>query len=107
MADEHKSDYESYVAIRQHVSGRTRIYVSAERFVNELHERLAARRKPSASTTARAAAPTRFLPPAREMPDNAVFISYAREDLPAVQQLKAGLEAGGITVWFDMDRLEV
>ncbi len=41
------------------------------------------------------------------MPDNAVFISYAREDLPAVQRLKAGLEAAGITTWFDMDRLEV
>ena len=41
------------------------------------------------------------------MPDNAVFISYAREDLPAVQQIKAGLEAAGITTWFDIDRLEV
>jgi hypothetical protein len=79
--------------------------VGAERFVTELHERLAARRKPAAGT--QAAGPARFLPPAREMPDNAVFISYAREDLPAVQQMKAGLEAAGITVWFDMDRLEV
>jgi hypothetical protein len=41
------------------------------------------------------------------MPDNAVFISYAREDLAAVQQIKAGLEAVGVTTWFDMDRLEV
>ena len=40
------------------------------------------------------------------MPDNAVFISYAREDLAAVQQLKAGLEAAGVTTWFDMERLE-
>ena len=40
------------------------------------------------------------------MPDNAVFISYAREDLAAVQQLKAGLDAAGIRAWFDMDRLE-
>jgi hypothetical protein len=36
-----------------------------------------------------------------EMPKNAVFISYAREDLPAVQELKAGLEAAGVPVWFD------
>jgi hypothetical protein len=49
----------------------------------------------------------RFLPPTREMPDHAVFISYAREDLPAVQQIKAGLEAAGVTTWFDLDRLEV
>jgi hypothetical protein len=40
------------------------------------------------------------------MQDNAVFISYAREDLAAVQKLKAGLDAVGITTWFDLDRLE-
>jgi hypothetical protein len=70
-----------------------------------LHDRLAARRKPAAAA-APAAAPLRFVPPARDMPDNAVFISYSREDLPAVQQIKAGLEAAGVTTWFDMDRLE-
>ena len=40
------------------------------------------------------------------MADRAVFISYAREDLAAVQRLKAGLDAAGIRTWFDMDRLE-
>ena len=50
--------------------------------------------------------PQRFLPPERDMPDNAVFISYAREDLPSVQRLKAGLDAAGIRTWFDLDRLE-
>jgi hypothetical protein len=89
----------------QQVSVRTRIYIGAERFVEELHERWQARRKPAAAHAQPTAA--RFLPPAREMPDNAVFISYAREDLAAVQQIKAGLEAAGITTWFDMDRLEV
>ncbi|MGC2029261.1 MAG: toll/interleukin-1 receptor domain-containing protein, partial [Steroidobacteraceae bacterium] len=49
----------------------------------------------------------RFAPPAREMPDNAVFLSYAREDLAAVQAIKAGLESAGIVTWFDIDRLEV
>src|SRR3954470_10501160 len=52
------------------------------------------------------ASPLRFLPPAREMPENAVFISYAREDLSAVQKLRAALDAAGITTWFDMERLE-
>jgi hypothetical protein len=106
MADNHTSEDERLMSFLQQVSVRTRIYVGAERFVDELHQRLAARRKAVTSTTATFAAPARFLPPAREMPDNAVFISYAREDLPAVQQLKAGLEAAGVTVWFDMDRLE-
>ncbi len=40
------------------------------------------------------------------MPDHAVFISYAREDLAAVQKIKAGLDAAGIKTWFDLDRLE-
>jgi hypothetical protein len=105
MADDHTSDDERLVSFLQQVSVRTRIYLGAERFVDELHDRLAARRKPTAPA-ARGASPVRFLPPAREMPDNAVFVSYAREDLAAVQQIKAGLEAAGITVWFDMDRLE-
>ncbi|MEA3134455.1 MAG: hypothetical protein QOG17_2301 [Gammaproteobacteria bacterium] len=105
LADDHTSQDDLLTAFLQQVSVRTRIYVGAERFVDELHERWQARRKPTPGTGIGAAA--RFLPPAREMPDNAVFISYAREDLPAVQLIKAGLEAAGVTTWFDMDRLEV
>jgi hypothetical protein len=103
LADDHSGEDERLVSFLQQVSVRTRIYVGAERFVHELHDRLAARRKPAAAA---AADVVRFMPPAREMPDNAVFISYAREDLPAVQRLKAGLEAAGVTTWFDMERLE-
>ena len=101
LADDHSSEDDRLVAFLQQVSVRTRIYVGAERFVDELHARWQARRKLAGSP-----APARFLPPAREMPDGAVFISYAREDLAAVQQIKAGLEAAGITTWFDIDRLE-
>jgi hypothetical protein len=105
LADDHSSQDDRLMAFLQQVSVRTRIYMGAERFVEELHQRWQARRKPAAAS----AAPTlaRFLPPAREMPDNAVFISYAREDLAAVQTIKAGLESAGITTWFDIDRLEV
>jgi hypothetical protein len=105
LADDHSSEDERLMAFLQQVSVRTRIYVGAERFVAELTSRLAARRK-SASPVVVAAGPARFLPPEREMPDNAVFISYAREDLAAVQQIKADLEAAGVTTWFDMERLE-
>lgn len=104
MADNTTSEDERLVSFLQQVSVRTRIYVGAERFVQELTDRLDKRRKPAPAAST--AAPTRFLPPTREMPDNAVFISYAREDLAAVQQLKADLEAAGVTVWFDMERLE-
>jgi hypothetical protein len=105
LADDHSGQDDRLVSFLQQVSVRTRIYMGAERFVEELHSRWQARRKPVA--IAAAAAPARFLPPAREMPDSAVFISYAREDLRAVQQIKAGLEAAGVTTWFDIDRLEV
>ena len=104
LADDHTSQDDRLVSFLQQVSVRTRIYMGAERFVEELHGRWQSRHKPVRA--APSAAPARFAPPAREMPDNAVFISYAREDLPAVQQIKAGLEAAGITTWFDMDRLE-
>jgi hypothetical protein len=105
LADDHSSQDDRLMAFLQQVSVRTRIYVGAEKFVEELHARWQARRKPAAASATAALA--RFLPPAREMPDNAVFISYAREDLAAVQQIKAGLESAGITTWFDIDRLEV
>jgi hypothetical protein len=105
LADNYTSQDDRLVGFLQQVSVRTRIYRGAERFVEELHTRWQARR--GAATATVASSPTRFLPPAREMPENAVFISYARDDLPAVQQIKAGLEAAGITTWFDMDRLEV
>jgi hypothetical protein len=103
LADDHSGQDDRLVAFLQQVSVRTRIFVGAERFVEELHGRWQARNRPA---SAAGPAPARFLPPAREMPDNAVFISYAREDLPAVQQIKAGLDAAGIATWFDMDRLE-
>lgn len=103
LADSYSSQDDRLVSFLQQVSVRTRIYVGAEAFVTELSERWQARRRPSGAAPA---APVRFLPPAREMPENAVFISYAREDLPAVQQIKADLEAAGVTTWFDMDRLE-
>src|SRR5579871_6518094 len=103
LADDHSSADERLMHFLQQVSVRTRVFTGAERFVAELARRWQARQGRAAPPTEAAA---RFLPPAREMPDDAVFISYAREDLAAVQALKAGLEARGISVWFDLDRLE-
>ncbi|HXD84694.1 MAG TPA: toll/interleukin-1 receptor domain-containing protein, partial [Rudaea sp.] len=105
LADDHTSKDERLVAFLQQVSVRTRVYGGAEAFVAELHARWSARQRP-ASAAQGASAPQRFLPPAREMPEHAIFISYAREDLPAVQRLKAGMDAAGLTTWFDLDRLE-
>jgi hypothetical protein len=105
LADSHSAGDQRLLGFLHQVSVRTRVYSGAEKFVDELHQRWQARRKPAAGTPG-PAAPLRFLPPSREMPDNAVFISYARDDMNAVQRIKAGLEAAGVTTWFDIDRLD-
>jgi TIR domain/SIR2-like domain len=112
LADSHAFEEPGLVFFMQQVSSRTRLFSGgAAAFVDELHRRWLARRGPVVTAgfgaaSAVAGAPERFLSPSREMADHAVFISYAREDLAAVQQLKAGLDAAGIKAWFDMERLE-
>ena len=105
LADNHSSSDGRLMAFLQQVSVRTRVYSGAEKFVDELHRALDDAPRPGEviELGARRSASCRR---EREMPENAVFISYAREDLPAVQRLKAGLDAAGITTWFDLDRLE-
>jgi len=112
LADSHSMRDVRLVRFLQQVSVGTRFYGGAEGFVTELNRRWLERRhaRPAASASPAhappAGSPVRFLPPSREMPDHAVFISYAREDLAAIQRLKAGLDAAGVTTWFDLDRLE-
>jgi hypothetical protein len=104
LADDHSDRDERLMGFLQQVSVRTRVYSGAEQFVDELHRRWIARRGGGEVIPMNAA--PRFLPPERDMPEGAVFISYAREDLEAVQRLKAGLDAAGVRTWFDMDQLE-
>ena len=104
LADNHSVGDARLMNFLQQVSVRTRVYSGAGKFVDELHRRWMTRQKPG--EVIELGLPQRFLPPERDMPDNAVFISYAREDLQAVQRLKAGLDAAGIKTWFDLDRLE-
>jgi len=105
LADNHSGNDGRLMTFLQQVSVRTRIYSGAGKFVDELHRRWTTRHKPG-DVIAFGSSPQRFLPPEREMPDNAIFISYAREDLAAVQRLKAGLDAAGVKTWFDLERLE-
>ena len=106
LADDHTLKDARLVSFLQQVSVRTRVYGGAEAFVAELHARWSKRQPTPVQASSNAFAPQRFMPPAREMPEHAIFISYAREDLPAVQKLKSALDAAGLTTWFDFDRLE-
>jgi hypothetical protein len=107
LADSHAFEEPGLVFFLQQVSSRTRLFTGgAAVFVDELHRRWTERRRPSATAPGASPSLDRYVPPVREMADHAVFISYAREDLAAVQKLKAGLDAAGISAWFDMDRLE-
>ncbi len=110
LADRHVSGEPGLVYFLRHVSSRTQVYSEgAEAFVAELHRRWVVRRGATAVPwdigATGSSDPRRFLPPERNMPDRAVFISYAREDLAAVKSLKTVLDAAGIATWFDLDRL--
>ena len=106
FADDHTIQDARLLAFLQQVSVRTRVYGGAEAFVADLHARWTQAPGRLPGSCRRATSPQRFLPPSREMPENAIFISYAREDLPAVQRMKAAMDAAGLTTWFDLDRLE-
>jgi hypothetical protein len=88
------------VSFLVHFSSQTRVFGArgAVEFVDELWNRWRERHPQST-------------PPEEdslhgEMPRNAIFISYTHEDLAAVQELKAGLDAAGLPVWFDHQSLK-
>jgi TIR domain/SIR2-like domain len=98
---------EDLVLFLQHFSRSTRIFRSgnAIAFVKELRDRwLAHNPKAAIEAPPAAAAPQRELPD--EMPEGAVFISYAREDRADVELLKSNLDTHGLPVWFDIDKLK-
>jgi hypothetical protein len=69
-------------------------------FVGELHRRWHQR--------VAEGPPAGLLAPRVELPvmrPGAVFLSYASDDRPAAQALRDALDAAGIDVWFDRDRL--
>lgn len=75
-------------------------------FVDELERRWLARHPPAAAVSAGHGAHGGPGAALADMPPGAVFVSYAKEDLAAVQALQRSFEALGIDIWFDKDRLE-
>jgi hypothetical protein len=86
------------VAFLRNFKTGTEIFALADplRFVDELSSRWQSRVR-------QAPAPAAVEVPV--MDPGAVFISYASEDRPAAEALREALDAAGMDVWFDRDRL--
>jgi len=97
-----------------HTSSPSTVLVEGVRspldFVRDLHRRWkiqSAKKVVSGKHLSPVSAPVRFLPPEKEMPKNAIFISYSRTtDFEVAKKLKVALDDAGLTSWFDLDRLE-
>jgi hypothetical protein len=101
LAEESATREPSLVAFLKHFSKPTRLlHGDLGQFVETLWQRWRERQQPGT-----AAGKDRWAPRAAEMPADAIFISYAREDFLAVRALTDALEAAGLSVWFDMNRL--
>jgi TIR domain/SIR2-like domain len=101
LADDRSGKDPGLVAFLGNFSPRTKIFhAGAEAFVEALseqwHRRFSATGGPE---------PTQWALPLIEMPEGAIFVSYAREDLDAARTLKSALDEAGLPVWFDLDRL--
>jgi hypothetical protein len=101
LADDRSSKDPGLVEFLGNFSPRTKIFrAGAEAFVEALseqwHRRFGATGGPE---------PAQWALPVIEMPEGAIFISYAREDFDAACRLKSALDAAGFSVWFDLDRL--
>jgi hypothetical protein len=107
VVDDYTLRDDHLVLFLQQFSRSTRIFRSGNviAFVKELRDRWLARNPQSAIRALPVAAgPQRDLP--EEMPEGAVFVSYASEDRADVEVLKSHLDSHGVPVWFDRDKLK-
>lgn len=102
VADSRLREDSSHVQFLQRFSSRTRVFQGggAVEFVAELHQRWTALHPPGTEAPAPG---TTGLP--ADIEPGAVFLSFANEDRPVAEALKAALESAGVDVWLDQDDL--
>jgi hypothetical protein len=105
IADQTTRQDPNLVLFLQNFSYHTQVFTQGDavEFVEELSRRYTARRPPAPIDAPRPVGPAVAGP---DMPAGAVFLSYASQDLPAVQRLADCLTAAGVQVWFDKRQLE-
>jgi hypothetical protein len=102
LVDHRLAHDKSLVVFLQHFSYSTRIVpMPGADFAIELERRWRARRPPR-NADARLPAPE----PDAAAVDSRIFLSYSRDDSEAAERLYRRLDALGLDVWFDRDRLD-
>jgi hypothetical protein len=102
LADDRSGKDRELVFFLSNFSSRTKIFSGdAAEFTEELWRRWR-QRYPQTQQLVQAGDWT----PPTDMADDAIFISYAREDATAVHAIAYGLRAAGIKFWFDLNRDE-
>ncbi|MBI3350119.1 MAG: toll/interleukin-1 receptor domain-containing protein [Burkholderiales bacterium] len=102
VVEERLTDDRSLVVFLEHFSYGTRIVPMAPTtFVAELERRWLARRRPGPAAPA-----ITGREPEADAPHSPIFLSYARDDSEAAERLYRRLDALGLDVWYDRDRLE-
>lgn len=103
VADARLRDDPGLVLFLQTFSARTKVFRgTAGEFVDELHSRWSERH---AAARPQPTSPAEPQPTSLDMEPGAVFLSYASEDLAAVEGIKRELERAGVDVWFDKQAL--
>jgi hypothetical protein len=102
VADDVVNEDESLVLFLERFSSSTEIFrqAGAVEFVRELHKRWTERHPPTPVT------PAAFPSQRTEFQPGAIFLSYAKEDHPAVQKICDSLEESGLDVFLDRKQLD-
>jgi hypothetical protein len=112
VADSSARNDHNLVLFLKSFSYRTQVYGEggALEFVDELSHRYLARHPETSPRKERAAegggAEAAGAEDMGEMPEGAIFISYASQDRAAAKSIRTALEGANVDVWFDQARLE-